>query len=132
MEFLLIIICCSKSLSALDRAALLLDAYALAKAKLAPIDTVVEVLRFVMHCTDNRFPLSFHFIMCGYLFVYFSVYSRALVNEHTYTAWSAISVVLTALSQLMEKVGGPAYEAFKVFGKNMVVAALKNVSFIRN
>ena len=86
------------ALGAVDRAALLLDSYALAKANLAPIDTVVEVL-------------------------------RAMVNENSYIGWTAIAGILSALYLQMEQVGGAAFEAFKEFGKTIVLNALAQIGW---
>lgn len=87
-----------------DRAALLLDAYALAKAGLAPLENVVQILKALGQGE----------------------------GESSSVVWGAICGVLGGLTVLMEQLGGEAHAQFVAFGKKLVVKALAMVcsSFI--
>jgi hypothetical protein len=89
-------------LSPIDRAALLLDNYALAKAGLAPIEDVVRVLRA---CEKAK--------------------------ETSSIVWAAISSVLNGLYILLEQLyaGEAVFDAFVLFGKKLVVSALQVVGW---
>jgi puromycin-sensitive aminopeptidase len=90
------------ALSAVDRAALLLDSYALAKAGLQSPESAVEVLRALGS------------------------------SETSSTVWEAMAGVMNGLAQLMDQLGttnAAAYEKFRAFGKTIVVAALARVGW---
>lgn len=90
----------NKTLEPIDRAALLLDTYALAKAGIgdASVEQVVELL-------------------------------RAYENEDNSTVWSAISGVLRALHGFLIEIGGNPLKAFSALGARMVKTALKRVGW---
>lgn len=90
----------AKTLAPVDRASLLLDTYALAKAGSAGV-IVADVVKLL----------------------------RAYENEDNNTVWSALSNVLRALHSLMEEVGGKPFEAFCGMGSKMVKAALGRVGW---
>ena len=88
-----------KHLPAVDRAAILLDAYAMAKANRGTsFETVVNVL-------------------------------KACRNDKDYVVWKAVAGVLGALSSVMEEVGGPGYDAFQKYAATMVKDCLATVGW---
>lgn len=89
----------SKQVSAVDRAALLLDSYALAKAGLAPLETVVEYLR-AMEDEDS---------------------------SNVWSAISGVLNGFFILLEQMNK--PDTFAAFMAFGKEMVVKALAKVGW---
>ena len=90
----------SKALGAVDRAALLLDAYALAKAGLAPVESVVDILR-ALEDEDS------------------SVVWDAIA--------SILSALHSLLEQVGGDSG--AFDAFVAFGKRLVLKAFAKVSW---
>ena len=90
------------AVAAVDKAALLLDAYALAKAGLAPLETVVAIVRALEGESESSI------------------------------VWSALAGVLGGLHLLMEQLGGDtgaaAFKGFVAFGKKFVVTALEKVN----
>ena len=90
----------AKDMSPVDRAAVLQDAYACAKAQLpgASFEVVVEVL-------------------------------KAFKNEQSYVVWKAMAGVLSGMDSVMEEIGGPAYTAFTAFAAGLVKETLAVVGW---
>eukprot|EP01038_Epipyxis_sp_PR26KG_P009699 gene9699-13056_t len=85
-----------KEVSAVDRAALLLDGYALAKAGLAPLETVIDILR-----------------------------ALEATNEASSIVWGAMAAVMNGFFVLLEQLGNEAiFKEYTAFGKRLVVKAL--------
>lgn len=91
----------NKLLGPVDRAALLLDSYALAKAGVSPLETVVDILKIL---TTGQ--------------------------EDSSIVFGAIQGVLNGFYVLMEEIGDTAvFDSFVSFGKKFVVKALETVGW---
>jgi puromycin-sensitive aminopeptidase len=90
----------AKDMSPVDRAAVLQDAYACAKAQLpgASFEVVVDVL-------------------------------KAFKNEQSYVVWKAMAGVLSGMDSVMEEIGGSAYTSFTAFAAGLVKETLAVVGW---